>query len=278
MNKLIFSALFLMLIGVAAYADDVRFTLLEKGASYAMDKSGELHPVKIEFVSETILGEGGAIVEGTLRRAGSDEPIFELKASESFFNRYARSYPDFASLDKAHPNTGYVVDIRGRTGNISDLALLFDGPEGRAQLPDPIHIKLLQENKEAGFGQVDPDQDLHLVWSEFTKGATDPKGILDDLIFALVSDCHGNSVSRSGIPFIMPEYLTFRADSHVVPADKLQSGLAYGVTVIHVNGVDTRQVGDTVAMVSYNATTKMKFRTTGATTGPACEDSTVESE
>ena len=137
MNKLIFSALFLMLIGVAAYADDVRFTLLEKGASYAMDKSGELHPVKIEFVSETILSEGGAIVEGTLRRAGSDEPIFELKASESFFNRYARTYPDFASLDKAHPNTGYVVDIHGRTSNISDLALLFDGPKERHSYQTP---------------------------------------------------------------------------------------------------------------------------------------------
>ena len=278
MNKHIFSALFLMLVGVAAYADDVRFTLLEKGASYKMDKSGELHPVKNEFVSETILSEGGAIVEGTIRSAGNVVPIFELNASESFYNRYARSYPDFASLDKAHPNTEYVVDIHGRTSNISDLALLFDGPEGKAQLPDPIRIKLLQENKEVSFGQVDPDKDLHLVWSEFSKGAADPRGILDDLIFALVGDCHGNSVSRSGIPFIMPAYLTFRADSHVVPADKLQSGLVYGVTVIHVNGVDTRLAGNTVAMVSYNTSTKMKFQTTGETSGPACVDSTAESE
>lgn len=269
-NKIIFSALFLVSIGMAAHATDVRFTLLEKNVSYRMDKSGELHVSTIEFVSETLLSEGGAIIGGTVKRVGSVEPVFELKASESFYNRYANTYPDFAALDKAHPNTEYVVNIRGRSSNITDVILSFDGPDGKAQLPDPIRIALSQENKEVGFTRVDPGKDLHLVWSEFSKGAPDPKGILDDLVFALVSDCHGNSVSRSGIPFVMPEYLTFRADKFVIPADRLQPGLTHEVTVIHVNGVTTQQVGDTIAMVSYNTSTKVTFVTTGETTGPAC--------
>ena len=272
MIRYIISVLFAASAGMAAHADDVRFTLLEKGASYEMDESGALHLVRIEFVSETILGEGGAIVDGTIKRAGSAEPVFELTASESFFNRYAGSYADFAALDKAHPNTGYVVNIRGRNSDIRDMTLTFGGPEGKEQYPDPIRITLLQDNKETGFTQVDPDKDLYLVWSKFSKGAADPRGILDDLIFALVSDCHGNSVSRSGIPFIMPEYLTFRAEGHMVPADGLQPGLRHEVTVIHVNGVDTRQAGTTIAMASYNSTTKMHFRTTGETDGPACAE------
>ena len=272
MIRCIFSTLFVTLTGVAALADDVRFTLLEKGATYEMDEAGGLHLLKNEFVSETILSEGGAIVEGIVKHAGGVDPIFELEASESFFNRYAHSYVDFAALDKAHPNSGYVVNIRGRNSAITGLTLMFHGPEGKAQLPDPITMTLVQENKETGFAQVDPDKDLHLVWSEFSKGAADPRGILDDLIFALVSDCHGNSVSRSGIPLIMPEYLTFRAGKHVIPADRLQPGLTHEATVIHVNGVDTRQVGETVAMVSYNTTTKMNFRTTGQTAGPACAE------
>ena len=269
---IIISILFAVSVGSAAQADDVRFTLLEKGATYEMDEAGVLNLVRIEFVSETILSEGGGIVDGTVHRAGSAVPVFELEASDSFFNRYANTYGDYAALDKAHPNTGYVVNIRGRTSDIRDMALTFGGPEGIEQFPDPIRITLLQENKETGVMQVDPDKDLYLAWSKFSRGAADPRGILDDLIFALVSDCHGNSVSRSGIPFIMPEYLTFRADGHVVPADRLQPGLRHEVTVIHVNGVDTRQVGATVAMASYNATTKMQFRTTGETDGPACAE------
>ena len=270
MIKFIFTCLLALSAGIAAQADDVRFTLLEKGATYEMDEAGELHLVRIEFVSETILGENGAIVDGTIKQAGSATPIFEMKASESFFNRYATSYADFSALDKAHPNTGYVVNIRGRNSDIKDMNLTFEGPEGKEQYPDPIRITLLQENQETGVTQVDPGKDLRLVWSGFSRGAADPRGILDDLVFAIVSDCHGNSVSRSGIPFIMPEYLTFRADGHTVPADRLQPGLRHEVTVIHVNGVDTRQVGATTAMASYNATTKMQFRTTGETDGPAC--------
>ena len=276
MIKCIFTGLFALFAGLAAQAGDVRFTLLEKGASYEMDEAGEVHLVRIEFVSETIMSEGGAIVDGTITQAGSATPVFELKASESFFNRYATSYADFSALDQAHPNTGYVVDIRGRTSEIRDLPLTFRGPEGKEQYPDPIHITLVQENDEVGFSQVDPGKDLRLVWSEFSRGAADPRGILDDLVFAIVSDCHGNSVSRSGIPFIMPDYLTFRADGHVVPAGSLQPGLRHDVTVIHVNGVDTRQAGDTIAMASYNATTKMQFRTTGETDGPACVEAQQE--
>ena len=272
MIKFIFTGLFAMSFAMAAQANDVRFTLVEKGATYEMDEAGELHLARIEFVSETILGENGAIVDGTIHRAGSAAPVFELEASDSFFNRYANTYGDYAALDQAHPNTGYVINIRGRTGDIKDLTLTLGGPEGPEQFPDPIRITLVQENSEVGFSQVDPGKDLRLVWSEFSKGASDPRGILDDLVFALVSDCHGNSVSRSGIPFIMPEYLTFRADGHVVPADRLQPGLRHEVTVIHVNGVDTSQAGDTIAMASYNATTKMQFRTTGETDGPACAE------
>ncbi len=276
MIKFIFTGLFALSAGIAAHADDVRFTLLEKGASYEMDEAGEVHLVRIEFVSETILSEDGAIVGGTIQRAGSAAQIFELQASDSFFNRYAETYADFAALDRAHPNTGYVVNIRGRNSEIRDLTLTFAGPEGKEQFPEPIRITLLQENRETGFAQVDPGKDLRLVWSEFSRGAADPKGILDDLIFAIVSDCHGNSVSRSGIPIIMPEYLTFRADEHMVPADRLQPGLRHEVTVIHVNGVDTGQVGATIAMASYNATTKMHFRTTGETAGPACAEAQQE--
>ncbi len=271
MYKFIFTGLFAISAGMAVQADDVQFTLLEKGASYVMDEAGELHLVRNEFVSETILSKDGAIVGGTIKRAGSAEPIFELKGSDSFYNRYANSYEDFAALDAAHPNTGYLVNIRGRTSDITDLTLAFTGPEGKAQLPDPIRITLQQENDEVGFTRVDSDKDLHLVWSEFSKGTADPGGILDDLVFAIVSDCHGNRVSHSGIPFVMPEYLTFRAGKYVIPAGSLQPGLAHEVTVIHVNGVGTRQAGDAIAMVSYNTSTKMKFRTTGATTGPACE-------
>ena len=120
MYKFIFSGLFAISAGMAAQADDVQFTLLEKGASYEMDEAGELNLARIEFVSETILSKDGAIVDGTIKRVGSAEPIFELKGSDSFYNRYANSYGDFAALDAAHPNTGYVVNIRGRTSDITD--------------------------------------------------------------------------------------------------------------------------------------------------------------
>lgn len=60
MIKFILASLFAMSAAGAAQAGDVRFTLLEKGASYEMDGAGELHLVRIEFVSETILSDGGA--------------------------------------------------------------------------------------------------------------------------------------------------------------------------------------------------------------------------
>ncbi|MBT7951140.1 MAG: hypothetical protein HN764_05925 [Gammaproteobacteria bacterium] len=270
-----FKSMFLLLLLSVVFsvaANDVKFTLLEKSKSYEMDESGKLKLLKNEFVSETILSKDGAIVEGILKRADNEETIFELIASDSFFNRYANSYADFVALDKAHPNTDYLINITGKTSTISDLKLSLNGPEGEVQVPDPIRISLVQEQNVVAVTEVDADKDLQLVWSSFSKGAVDPNGILNDLIFALVSDCHGNSVSRSGIPFIMPEYLTYEAEQHLVPAEKLQPGLGYIVIVIHVNGVDTAKTGETTAMATYNTSTKMRFQTRGENTGPECNN------
>jgi hypothetical protein len=277
MFKSLFS-LFLILFVFSVSADDVKFTLLEKSKSYELDESGKLKLLKNEFVYETILSKGGAIVEGILKRVNNDEKVFELKASDSFFNRYANHYEDFVALDKAHPNTDYLINITGKISKISDLKLSLNGPDGEVQIPDPIRISLVQDNNVVTASEVDADKDLQITWSNFSKGGPDPKGILDDLIFALVSDCHGKSVSRSGIPFIMQDYLTYEAEQHLVPAEKLQPGLDYVVTVVHVNGVDTAKTGETTAMATYNTSTKMKFQARGENTGAECNKYNRSSE
>ncbi|MGE3597202.1 MAG: hypothetical protein AB7N70_16780 [Dehalococcoidia bacterium] len=263
-------ALLLMMFGLSAKADDVQFLLLEKFATYHVNDQDQLTLEDYEFISDTMLNKGGAILTGSVTRKSTGERVFELKPSEGFYNHYPKSYSSLQLLDAAHPNEEYLMNVTGKSSAIKDLVLNFAGPAGAAQFPDAVTVKLIQNGQVVSRSAVNPDAELSIVWSPFTKGAKDPRGVLDDLIVASVNDCTGAKVAHSGIPFVTPQHLDFRGEKLVVPAGKLTAGVTYNVAVTHVHSVDTAKVGETTAMATYNSKTKLNFTTTGTATTIDC--------
>ncbi len=57
-----------------------------------------------------------------------------------------------------------------------------------------VDIYLSQNEKPVSPSSIDPDMDLGVTWSVFRSGNTDPNGIVDDLIFVVMGNCHGKKL------------------------------------------------------------------------------------
>ena len=128
--------------------------------------------------------------------------------------------------------------------------------------PGPIEISLFQGGAAADPDAIDPDQDLTVRWSPFTKGAADPNSIIDDMIYVIFGDCLGNEIGHSGHAISNPDALTYAATEYVISSELLQPGQAFQLEVEHSN-MDTAIERNIEIMVTYAATSFLDLRTTG---------------
>ena len=128
--------------------------------------------------------------------------------------------------------------------------------------PGPIRLTLYQGGELASPESVDPEQDLRIVWSEFSRGASDPNGIIDDMIYAKVGNCQGELIVHSGHAF-EDHALTYVRDDFVVPAESLDPGEVFQLEV-EFSEMDTEvhEIG-IPSIVTHAASTFLDVRTTG---------------
>ena len=109
---------------------------------------------------------------------------------------------------------------------------------------------------------LNSDQDLKVTWSDFIKGAVDPNNIIDDMIYVILGNCHGEEIEHSGHAISNKDALTFDKREFVISSDKLESGKIYQLEVEHSN-METDSYRNIEIIVTYAATTFLDFKTKG---------------
>ncbi len=269
-NKIgIAAALLLVAAPAAAQRSDVTFFVIGKHANYQQDEFAGLAAVDHSFFSEVFLTKTGDAGDARLifpngervefedmRKAegGSRDNILLISGEDRF--------SDFEALQNRYPDGAYKVSFRTPSGDVDDGELVFE----RRPLPTPPVISVSQGGLDNCLHLV-PGVDATVHWRPFAEGRTDPNGILDDLVFVILTDADGNRVSHSGRPFEGRPYLTFASDSHRIDGEVLEAGASYTLSVEHALLDDTTRFDGVPAFTTRAVTTKLEL--TVASASPA---------
>ena len=128
--------------------------------------------------------------------------------------------------------------------------------------PGPIKITLFQDNKITQPDFINPNYDIKVTWSPFEKGERDPNNIIDDMIYVILGNCHGEEIEHSGHAISNKDALTFDKREFIISSDKLESGKIYQLEVEHSN-METDSYRNIEIIVTYAATTFLDFKTKG---------------
>ena len=256
----------------AAQQSDVTFFVIGKHANFAQHGAGVPTPVDYSFFSEIFLTTGGdadsAVLEfptgaqidyRDMRDAdgGARDNIFLVSGEDRF--------RDFASLQRRYPDGTYRISFNTPSGSVHDGELLFV----ERPLPTPPRISLRQGNR-IDCAKVAPGVDLEVTWSAFAEGRADPNGILDDLIFVILTDADGNRVAHSGRPFEARPYLTYATDSFAIDGAALKPETTYTLSVEHALLDDTTRFDDVPAFTTRAVTTKLELSTKATAVSAEC--------
>lgn len=253
---------------------DMDMTWVEKYITYTQDHQGQLKVTDYHFMAEVIYAKRSTIknVNSFLYVKGSDIPLAGFAEKDPFaftnglfYTRKSKSYDDLASLEAAHPASGhYVWEIRGPGGNIQLDPIRIGGPELRTRIPATSPIYLSQSGQPVtDFNGINPDVSLGIAWEPFIIGAPLEGTDWDDLVFVLVSDCHGKVVYTSGAPEDEEGFADFSAISTEMPAELLESGMNYVVFISQVNYVDANVSYGIEQLAANSFAVELEVRTAG---------------
>lgn len=267
-----FAAPLTLLIGASfsgrGPGDHVSFLVMGKTTNHRESSSGELKLLNYHFFAEIFPRNEGEVTGATLSFPSGDGQPFEDLGY--VLEVHGERVDDEKALDELYPNGDYRMSFSTPSGTEQGLVLRMRGTgEGTSRIPPPARITLFQNGIPVSPEAVDPSRDLTVRWSPFTSGRSDPNGILDDLIFVVLGNCHGDRTVHSGRPFEGTPFLTYRTEEYVLPKEKLVPGEPHQISVEHAV-VDTSREDGIVGLVTFAATTFLDFRTTGVASGPPC--------
>lgn len=249
---------------VRAQAEHVSFLVMGKTTNHRQLASGELSLLNYHFFAEIFPKPGpgqGEVTEASLRFPDGHWQAFEDLGY--VLEVHGGRYDNEADLDELYPNGDYTFAFTTPGGRVEGRVLSIRGTgEGESRIPAPARITLSQRGEVVSPDAVSADEDLEVTWTPFQTGEGDPQGIVDDLIFVVVADCHGERIEHSGRPFEGRPFLTFETRDYVVPGNKLVPGRPYQMSVEHAK-VDTSRESGLVGLVTYASTTFLDFRTRG---------------
>lgn len=254
-----------------ARTPDVSFLVLVKSSNWAQDSEGKLTLLNYHFFSEIFVTPGGRVLSATLRPQQALQVPLEYEDRGENWYVEGGHFDSLPELDAAYPNGSFAFELEMSGGRIEDAMLRLEGPDGRTDLPAPIRISLHQQGSAVSPLQIDPSLDLQVSWSEYSNGAADPRGIVDDMIFVVIADCRGERLFHTGLPF-QGEYLTYTATEVVVPAGTLLPGQPYSAFVEFPHVVDSRVVGGVPGFTSYATATYLDLRTSGPADDANCPE------
>lgn len=246
---------------------DVRFFVVVKSSNYSQ-KDGELTLLNYHFFSE-LFPAPGAQLEGQLTSPRFDRPKAYGQHDRTLYVEGGH-FPTLAALDAAYPNDVYRISIDGRHGRIADGSVDLRGDRGATDIPEPIHITLAQDARSVAPAQIDPARPTTIRWTRFSNGRPDPRGIVDDMIFVVIQDCHGRNVFHTGLPFD-GKYLRYDASEVQVPANLLEPGEPYSMFVEMPHVVDSTRAQGVPGFAAFATATYLDLHTlgTGAAKCPA---------
>lgn len=250
-------------IAVTALAQDQHadYVVLGKSINHRQSTAGELTLLNTVFFAEIFLTENGNVTNGYLQGPGDTADGLRFPEGSIQFIAGTRQY-SIDALTENFPDSTYFFNFDTPDGNVRNLPATFKRDHGDSRNPDPIEIFLYQDNARVDPSAIDPDLDLIVRWSAFTKGSVDPNGTIDDMIYVIVGDCQGNEIKHSGHAISDPNALTFAATEFTISAATLNAGHPLQFEVEHSN-MDTDVWNNIEIIVTYAATTFLDIRTTG---------------
>jgi len=257
----------LFLSTATAQQADVTFFVIGKHANYEQDLSGAHSSVDFSFFSEIFLTTDGNAVNANLRFPTGETIAFndmrkvDGGSQDNIFLVSGEERPgSYAELLRHYPDEDYQVSFTTPSGDVQNGHLNFKA----RPLPAPPTISI-QQKELTNCRMLAPGVDAVITWSQFTDGRSDPNGILDDLIFVILTDAEGNRVAHSGRPFEGRPYLNYSNDRFVIDGDVLKSDETYLLSVEHASLDDTSLFDSVPAFTTRAVTTKLSLRTTSST-------------
>jgi len=258
-------AVLLLLSFPLSYAqqNDVTFFVIGKHGNYSQDATGQRTSIDYSFFSEIFLRSNGDAQDATLSfptgelvefrdmrevEGGSRDNIFLISGKDRFTS--------FDQLQERYPDGEYRVSFGTPSGDVSDGLLVF----AERPLPDPPEIRVQQE-AAAECRVLAPGKDVVVTWGDFARGRADKNGILDDLIFVILTDAEGERVAHSGRPFQGESYLTYANSRFTIDGAVLRPDEEYVLSVEHAILDDTTRFNGVPAFTTRAVTTKLELQT-----------------
>ncbi len=261
-------AVFTLAAGQAgAQQDDVTFFVIGKHANFDQTPSGDLSSVDYSFFAEVFLtangdasdailslptGERIAYQDMRLAAGGKQDNVLLVSGEDRF--------TDFDGLQRRYPDGDYAVSFNAPSGDVRGSLTFQPRP-----LPAPPTVAVRQNRKPCQ--RLAPGVDADVSWSAFSEGRADPNGILDDLVFVILTDADGVRVAHSGRPFEGRPYLTYASDGFRIPGDTLVPDADYTLSVEHALLDDTITVEGVPAFTTRAVTTRLSLSTQGDASG-----------
>lgn len=239
------------------------FFVLVKSTNYAQAEDGKLTLLNYHFFSEVFAKGPGIVTSAHLQRLGAEGAAFDYEDKGDTFYYEGGHYNTVQEVDNAHPNGDYRFTIKLSSGQQVDKILSLAGPGGKTDIPKPIHISLHQTGQQIAPNEVNPDEPLRVSWSPYSNGRSDPNGIVDDMIFVVFQDCHGERVFHTGLPFKESSYMTYATDEVVVPVGRFKPGQPYSMFVEFPHVVESGSDNGVSGFTSYATATYLDVKSAG---------------
>lgn len=269
--------LFLMVIGFSGGSSgqapqlqtDITFVVVGKTGNFSQSAGGTVSALNYHFFAEIFIQENGRIKQAALLTP--DNPFEGIAFSDSGYalEMHGGRYPNEIELEHHYPDGNYIFRYdTPSTGLLEQPIALANSASDSSRLPDAPHIILSQNGKLISPHLIQADLPLTVTWSTFEQGNQDPLGIVNDLVFVIMGDCHGNRISHSGRPFESAPYLDYAATEFIIPAEHLLAENAYQLSVEHAI-VDTTITKGVPGIATFATTTFLDIMTLGRASGEA---------
>ncbi len=269
--------LFLMVIGFSGGSSgqapqlqtDITFVVVGKTGNFSQSAGGTVSALNYHFFAEIFIQENGRIKQAALLTP--DNPFEGIAFSDSGYalEMHGGRYPNEIELEHHYPDGNYIFRYdTPSTGLLEQPIALVNSASGSSPLPDAPQIILSQNGRLISPHLIQADLPLTVTWSSFEQGNQDPLGIVNDLVFVIMGDCHGNRISHSGRPFENTPYLDYAATEFIIPAEHLLAENAYQLSVEHAI-VDTTITKGVPGIATFATTTFLDIMTLGSATGEA---------
>jgi hypothetical protein len=260
---------------------DVTLTWVEKYLTYSQDHEDQLTLTDAHFLAEIIFDGDRDFdaIRATLREQASQTPLATYGGTDKraftngyFYTRKTRSFDSLDDIDRRFPaNDAFVWEISGPAGTFMLDPIRIGGPEGRTQVPKPSTIRLSQADTSIrNYDTIDPTAPLTISWDPFIGGGPLKGTKWSDLVFVLVSDCHGEVAYTGGAPGTDEDFVDYQDTSATVPAGRLRPGEPYVVFISQVNYVDFNESHGIGQLAANSFATELAVRTRGVAAADAC--------